>query len=116
MVHRDPAQIRLLTLAFFLLVTLPGLAQRTYKVVSGIVTDANHEPLKGAVVEVESAETKSVRSYITDTSGHYTFPRLDGDTDYRVWARFRGKDSKSKTVSGFETRKNKVLNLVIRLY
>ncbi len=91
-------------------------AQHTVRTVRGVVTDGSHEPLKGAVVQVENDETKSVRSYITDSHGAYTFARLDGDADYRVFARFRGKESKSRTVSGFDTHPVRIINLVIRLY
>jgi len=56
------------------------------KNLSGTVTDHQHEPLKGAVVQVENDVTMGVVSYITSRDGKYSFKRLDGDTDYRLWS------------------------------
>ena len=90
------------------------LAQSETRTLTGSVTNGHHEPLRGAVVQIEDSSTHAVRSYITDTSGRYTFLRLSGDTDYTVWAVAKGQHSRNKTLSQFDTHRVKVLNLTIR--
>lgn len=80
---------------------------------SGMVTDPQHEPLRGAVVEVEDEVTLGVVSYITSRSGAYSFKRLVDRRDYRVWATWRGHRSATKTVSAFDTNHEKTINFVI---
>jgi len=86
-----------------------------YRNLSGTVTDG-HEPLKGAVVQVQNTSMKSVSSYITDRNGHYSFQRLEAGSDYSFWATFRGKKSRTKSLSMFNDKKASVVNLVVRLH
>jgi hypothetical protein len=88
-------------------------AQRT---VSGIVTDDQHEPLRGAVVELENPATHVITSYITTEDGRYFFRRLDSHADYNVWATFRGHRSNIGHVSMYDSHAEKVLNLVCKTY
>ena len=64
-----------------------------------LVTDHQHEPLNGAVVQVENGVTLGVVSYVTTRDGKYTFKRLDAHTDYRMWVKFRGRKSRVRPVS-----------------
>ncbi len=91
------------------------LPQHTQRDLTGTVTDRHHEPLKGAVVEVHDEATDAIVSYITDRSGRYSFKRLDGETDYRVWATYRGQRSQVRKLSQFDTKKVKTLDLVIQM-
>jgi hypothetical protein len=88
----------------------------TLRNLSGTVTDRSHEPLSGAVVELQNPANSSVESYITDATGHYAFLRLDGATDYRLWATFRGRRSHSRSISKFDSHMQKFINLTIRSY
>jgi hypothetical protein len=90
--------------------------QHTLRNLTGTVTDGHHEPLKNAVVEVHNEDNDSVVSYITGRSGRYSFKRLDGDTDYRVWATHNGQESRKKKFSQFDTNPAKTINLTIRTY
>ncbi len=90
-------------------------AQRSFRTLQGTVTDRHHEPLKGAVVEVENQSTHGVLSYITDQSGRYSFKRLGGDTDYSVWSTYRGQHSKTRTLSLFDAHATKKIDLTIKL-
>jgi len=90
-------------------------AQTQYLTLSGTVMDRQHEPLRGAVVEVQNVGMKSVSSYITDRTGHYSFKRLDAGQDYSFWATYRGKRSRVKSLSMYGDKKAPVVNLVIRL-
>jgi hypothetical protein len=90
--------------------------QPTFRNLTGTVQDRHHEPLKGAIVEIENEDTKSVLSYITDRSGRYSFKRLEGEADYRVWFTYRGQRSKVKEWSQFDVHHNATINLVIKEY
>jgi hypothetical protein len=90
-----------------------GFAQRPLRNVNGIVTDQHGVPLKGAVVQVRNAETNGVMSYITGVDGRYSFKRIDGDSDYRVWAKVHGRRSRVKSLSLFDPSKAKTINFTI---
>lgn len=102
-----------LALAFLLLLLPAAFAQPTLRNLAGTVTDRHHEPLRGAVVQVHNEVTNSVISFITDRSGRYNFKRLSGDTDYRIWAIYRGQQSRAKELSQFDTKPDKVLDFVV---
>lgn len=106
--------------AGMMLVTLPShsqeLSQPTVRTLSGSVTDTSHEPIRGAVVELRNGKSNEVVSYITDSSGHYNFKRLDGNTDYDVWVLFRGRHTPTHSISKFDSHMAKVINFTIRTY
>jgi hypothetical protein len=112
--------VRLFTLIAFSLSFLCGVsavahsqAASSVRTVSGVVEDKAHEPLRGAVVEVQNPASNSVQSFITDASGHYSFKRLDGNTDYRIWATFRGHKSSVSSISKFDSHLAKTLNFTL---
>src|ERR1700722_219092 len=92
----------------------PMSGQPTLRNLTGTVHDRHHEPLKGAVVEIENENTKSVISYITDRSGRYSFRRIDGEVDYRVWFTYRGQRSKIRELSQFDSHQNATIDLVVK--
>jgi hypothetical protein len=75
-----------------------GMQDRT---LSGIVTDPHHEPLRGAIVELQEGDSANIVSYVTGEDGRYHFLRLKGNQDYSVWAKFRNRESKHRSVSKF---------------
>jgi hypothetical protein len=81
---------------------------------TGTVQDRHHEPLNGAVVEIENENTKGVISYITDRSGRYSFKRIQGEVDYRVWFIYRGQRSGVRELSQFDDHQNAIVNLVVK--
>jgi hypothetical protein len=83
--------------------------------VIGIVSDQHGIPLKGAIVEVRNLDTNAVVSYITGLDGRYSFKRIEGDTDYRIWANVHGHKSKTKNLSVFDASKPKTINFAISL-
>jgi len=83
---------------------------------SGTVTDHQHEPLKGAVVQVENGVTMGVVSFITNRDGKYTFLRLDDHTDYRLWVNFRGRKSRVRKLSQFDSNQAKTIDFVLTLH
>jgi hypothetical protein len=94
--------------------TLSG--QATLRNLTGTAQDRHHEPLNGAVVEIENENTKGVISYITDRNGRYSFKRIQGEVDYRVWFTYRGQRSKVRELSQFDDRPNATINLMVKSY
>ena len=110
--RRTPSAILALCLLSFMSVLS---AQDTLRNLTGTVFDHQHEPLRGAVVQVENETTHNVVSYITDRTGHYSFKRLQGNSDYNVWATYRDQRSKTKTLSGFNSHQEVTIDLEIDL-
>jgi|SRR5579862_6443648 len=79
----------------------------------GLVTDAQEQPLVGAVVQLKDMRTLQVRSYLTKEDGTYRFSGLKTDIDYQVKADFGGLTSGSKTISVFDSRKVATINLKV---
>jgi hypothetical protein len=103
--------------AIGLLPCAPRLSgQPTLRNLNGTVQDRHHEPLSGAVVEIENENTKSVISYITDRSGRYSFKRIQGEVDYRVWFTYQGRRSKVRELSQFDDHPNAIINLMVKSY
>jgi hypothetical protein len=109
--------ITLLKRTAFILLLHSGvlIAQQNIHNLSGTVTDHSHEPLRGAVVQVQEGGTQNVTSYITDQHGHYRFQHLKGSTDYLVWATYRDHKSKEKSISQFDTKQDVTVDLTIDL-
>jgi hypothetical protein len=84
------------------------------KQLQGKVLGASDAPLSGAIVYLEDSRNNDIKSYITETDGSYHFADLSADTDYTVWAAYKGKKSAVKTISSFDSRKNIFLDLHIR--
>lgn len=91
------------------------MAQTAARSLSGTVTDRQHEPLRGAIVQLHNGATDSVVSYLTDRSGQYSFKRIDGNADYTVWATYKGTRSKTESISKFDSGATRVINLTITL-
>jgi hypothetical protein len=83
---------------------------------SGTVTSPSHEPLKGAVVELQEGDGAAIRSYITGQNGEYHFNRLNSDADYKVWVVFRTRHSKSKEISKFDDHLDKVIDFTVETF
>ena len=103
-------------LMFLSLWSALAIGQLRTRDISGTVTDHQHEPLRGAVVEVENCVSLGVVSFITDRDGRYSFKRLDGDIDYRVWVNFRGHKSKVRQLSKFDEYKPKTIDFILDLH
>jgi carboxypeptidase family protein len=82
--------------------------------VSGIVTDQNGNPVKGAVVLIENTAVLRIRSYVTQRDGKYHFAGLYWDVDYRLKAKYDGVGGPTKTLSEFDSHDATVINLKVR--
>ena len=84
------------------------------KQLQGKVLGNNDTPLSGAIVYLQNSRNNDIKSYITEKDGAYHFAGIAADTDYSVWASFKGKKSSTKAVSSFDTRKNVYIDLHIK--
>ena len=89
-------------------------AQHEYRSLSGIISDRQHEPLRGAVVQAHNLYTRTVVSFITGQDGRYSFKRLDGDCDYKISATWHDRHALTKNLSLFDSNREKVINLTIK--
>jgi Carboxypeptidase regulatory-like domain len=84
------------------------------KQLQGKVLGAQNAILSGAIVYLENSRNNDIKSYITETDGAYHFANLSADTDYTLWASFKGRKSSVKTISSFDSRKNVFIDLHIK--
>jgi hypothetical protein len=97
----------------------PAMAQHpksTMRTLTGTVTDSSHEPLRGAVVQLQNPANNSVETYLTDAAGHYTFKRLDSETDYNVMVVYRGSHTPTRAISKFDSHLATVINFEMKLH
>lgn len=93
--------------------SMDGMHDRT---LSGIVTDPHHEPLRGAIVELQEGDSANIVSYVTGPDGRYHFLRLKGNQDYSVWAKFRNRESKHRSVSKFADKPEQVIDFELETF
>ena len=80
---------------------------------SGQVTGHQDAPLPDAVVYLKNTRTLAVRTLITDQNGQYQFHGLTPNLDYEVFAKYKDKQSDTKTLSGYDTRAKATIHLRI---
>jgi len=93
---------------------LAGAQNFGFRALTGKVLGAQNAPVNGAIVYIENSRNNDIKSYISEKDGTYHFADLSSDTDYTVWASFKGKKSSTKTLSSFDTRKQVYLDLHIK--
>ena len=79
-------------------------AQAVAKIVEGKVYGSGSTPLPGSIVYLQDQKTNVVKTFIATGDGSYRFGQLPADTDYKIWARYKDKQSKSKVISSFDTK------------
>lgn len=84
------------------------------KNLQGKVLDAKDAPISGAIVYLQNSRTNDVKTFISGDDGSYRFAALSADTDYSLWAAYKGKKSPTKSVSSFDTRKQVIIDLKIK--
>jgi hypothetical protein len=103
-VTRTLRTLRIYGIAFALLALMvaiaPGAGAQDFgvKQLQGKVLNGSDAPINGAIVYLENTRNNDISA----------------DTDYTVWAQFKGKKSSTKTVSSFDSRKNVYLDLIIK--
>lgn len=79
-------------------------AQSAAKSVQGKVYDKGSTPLPGAIVYLQDQKTNVIKTFIATGDGGYQFGQLPTDTDYKIWAEFKGEKSKPKLISSFDSK------------
>jgi hypothetical protein len=105
-----------IALVFVCFLAIGVHAQSDTRTVSGVVSDPDHEPIRGAVVRLENNGTHEVTSFITNADGRFVFHRLDSHTDFRIWATFRNQKSAFHNISMFDDHLDKVIDITLRPY
>jgi Carboxypeptidase regulatory-like domain len=121
-VTRTPRSLRLVAslVAVLLLAGASGAACIAHsqdfgvKQLQGKVFNSADAPLSDAIVYLQNTRNNDIKSYITESDGAYHFANLSADTDYTVWAAFKGRKSAVKTISSFDSRKNVFIDLHIK--
>lgn len=93
---------------------LAGAQNFGMKNVQGKVLGGNGAPLSEAIVYLKNSANNDIKTYITPANGSYQFVNLAADTDYTLWAAYKGKKSPTRTVSSFDTRKQVYIDLHIK--
>jgi hypothetical protein len=83
------------------------------RIVQGIVLGSDDQQQANAVVYLQNQKSQEVRTYITEADGHYRFGQLSSDADYQLWAEYKGRKSKTRTISSFDSKKEFNFNLKI---
>jgi carboxypeptidase family protein len=105
-----------LALLAVLLAAAPWAVAQNFgmKQLQGKVFGSDDAPLSGAIVYLENSRNNDIKSYITEKDGAYHFAGIAADTDFTVWAAFKGKKSPTKKLSSFDSRKQVYLDLHIK--
>jgi hypothetical protein len=82
--------------------------------IQGKVLGSDDQPLSGAIVYLENSKTNDIKSYITEKDGTYLFGYTSMDTDYTIWARYKGVKGDVKSISSFNDRKEIFLDLHVK--
>lgn len=83
------------------------------RLLTGKVLDHRDDPLVDAVVYLNNTRTHAVKTYIVGPDGAYHFPELSPNTDYEIYALYKGSKSETRTVSQFDDRKS--VNIILRI-
>lgn len=89
-----------------LLLIPAGNAQQMAKSIEGKVLSSSAAPLAGSILYLQDEKTNVIRTLIATADGGYRFAQLPADTDYQIWAEYKGKKSKVRLVSSFDTKRD----------
>lgn len=81
--------------------------------VKGQVTDEYEEGIRG-IVQLKHTRTLDVKSFHTNDNGDYYFHGLDPNVDYELKALAEGRQSKTRTVSSFDSRSELIYNFKLK--
>src|SRR5215831_1970469 len=98
-------------LTVFLLFQVAVQGQSSGGVITGIVTDAEYQPIANAAVQLTEADTGRRRSAVTDSQGGFTFSNLPPG-DYRIEA---GREGYRGYVQQFPLQLNQEMQIEIPL-
>jgi len=80
----------------------------------GHVFNDREQPLHKAIVYIKNTKTLAIKTYISEPDGAYRFSGLAPNIDYEVYAEHEGARSDTKTLSGFDSRKQVDMTLKVK--
>src|SRR5512140_1781587 len=80
----------------------------------GHVLDDREQPLQKALVYLKNTKNLAIKTYISEPDGTFRFSGLAPNIDYEVYAEHAGAHSDTKTLSGFDSRKQVNITLKIK--
>jgi hypothetical protein len=87
--------------------------ESTLRTLEGYIYGQGETPLPAAVVYLKNTKTLAVKSLYAGDDGSYRFNALSPNTDYEIFAEYKGKRSDTKTLSSFDSRTSARINLKI---
>lgn len=89
-------------------------SQYESRTLTGHVYNAQNEPQQKAIVYLKNTKTMLIKTYITEADGGYRFAGIAPNIDYEVYAEHEGLRSDTKTLSGFDNRRE--VSVTLRLH
>ncbi|MGB8132487.1 MAG: carboxypeptidase-like regulatory domain-containing protein [Candidatus Angelobacter sp.] len=80
----------------------------------GHVLDDREQPLPKAIVYLKNTKNLMIKTYISEPDGTFRFSGLAPNIDYEVYAEHQGARSDTKTLSGFDSRRQVNMTLKIK--
>ena len=80
----------------------------------GHVLDDREQPLQKAIVYLKNTKTLAIKTYISEPDGTFRFSGLASNIDYEVYAEHEGARSDTRTLSGFDSRRQVNMTLKIK--
>lgn len=88
--------------------------QAEVRTLVGRVVDDREQPLQKAIVYLKNTKNLAIKTYISEPDGTFRFSGLAPNIDYEVYAEHEGARSDSKTLSGFDSRRQVSVTLKIK--
>ena len=88
--------------------------QNEARTLTGRVVDDREQPLQKAIVYLKNTKNLAIKTYISEPDGSFRFSGLASNIDYEVYAEHEGARSDTKTLSGFDSRRQANINLKIK--
>jgi hypothetical protein len=83
------------------------------RTVHGIVVDKDENGIASAIVYLEDLSSKTIKSHISDSGGHFTYSGLNPNVDYELHAEHGDMTSSTHRISSFDTRREVNIELKI---
>ncbi len=88
--------------------------QNEARTLVGHVLDDREQPLQKAIVYLKNTKNLAIKTYISEPDGTFRFSGLAPNIDYEVYAEHEGSRSDTKTLSGFDSRRQVTMTLKIK--
>lgn len=88
--------------------------QNETRTLVGHVLDDREQPLPKAIVYLKNTKNLAIKTYISEPDGTFRFSGLASNIDYEVYAEHEGARSDTKTLSGFDSKRQVTMTLKIK--